>query len=285
MRPCRAGRRTIRAIARETQSTGTRFRASRPSNGSRSGEVTPGPLAGTGRDPAGQAVGGREESVWPVVGARVPGPAVADDDGRAVDGGSHPGGEPDRPLGGVLALLVVVAELVATVEAVLPVRPRAVATDERRRDVVEGGDPEAGRQGEEPAGPVGVRPPRLPVGIRAERHVGGRVDDRPAVPPQPGAVGDREPEARLAQVAGQHDRRGQLGAEGVLPERGQGADPVGGRTGGRVTGQDGEGQVEALEVAEQVPAQEPGPAGEEVVPPGRHRVRLPWPAARRPGWV
>ena len=210
-----------------------------------------------------QPQGGEEA----VVGRRVAGLRVADDDRRAVDRGRfQEAGRADELLGLDLAPLVVVAERLAGVEICFQDPARPQAADVGGGDVVEVPQPGVAGEVEHVPGSGDVGEPRLggPVGP-PEAEARRVVEHLVAVAADPVAGVVVESAEGPGEVALQNNRPGELQAEHLLPLPHEPFDAGAGRFPAIAADDECQPTAGSQQIADEVGAEQAGRAGDEEV--------------------
>nr|WP_261361862.1 hypothetical protein [Frigoriglobus tundricola] len=217
-----------------------------------------------------QAVRQFEEPVHAAVRGGVPRPAVADDDGRAVHRGAQLPQRPEGEFRRVLAVLVIVVVPLAEVAFRFEDRAGPVAAHERGRDVVDlvNAHPRAVLQ--EPAAAGRVGRVRLAVRPAVQRGAGGGVQHTRAVSRDPVAVHVAHSEPAVPEVAGENRGLLERLAGGRAGELHHFADALLGAPAPVRPHEDRDPVAGGQEVAQQVPAEQPGRAGEQNSVPRTH---------------
>ena len=222
---------------------------------------------GPARDLAGHRMGKLQRGVKTVVGRRVSGLRIADDDRRTVDRGRvEKIGRADEHLGLELRLFVDIAGRLAEVDVAFQDAAFPQAADIGRRYVVELPDARAAAEFQHPPRAFHVRKVRLAVGIvAAEDEAGGVVKDRRAVPLDPVQRAIVQTEIDFAEIAFQHDRPGQRGFQRQFPLPQQGLDALPRRFRLGRPNEHGHAASGQQTIAEQIGAQEPRGTGKKVI--------------------
>ena len=151
--------------------------------------------------PSEETDGQFEKSIKVVIGARVAGAAVADDDRRTVDGRLDPGEILEQLLGGELTLLVGVAAALTNVQFMLVNCPAAIAAEKGCRDVMYLGHSPRTTQFQQAISAVDVRFPRLAVRRRVIGDIGRRVNHGTGLTHQPGTFRRSQAKTRRSKIA------------------------------------------------------------------------------------